>query len=246
MSNPPFLIPSDPPPLPPYVLAVKPPIVPHIPDSYLAFLLPALTYWVVSLTFHYIDVKGYCVLYRLHTPAEYLKRNRASKADVIRVALFQQICQCLLGVVTAKDELSTSSEYDLAVWARRVRFAQRGIPGVLSILGIDSQRLAMVVSEISPSVGAVLLGGWYTFPGNTSVAIGSESSFSISNERASSYARWELITAQLLYYILMPTFQFFVALILSDTWQYVTHRLLHANKFLYSKYALTRFSIFPS
>lgn len=234
MSKTPFLVPSDSPPLPPYVLAVKPSIVPHLPDSYLAFLLPAVTYWVVSLTFHYIDVKGKCVRYRLHTPAEYLKRNRASKADVIKVALFQQLCQCLLGVVIAQDELSTSAEYDLAVWARRIRLAQRAVPGLLSMFGIDSIRLATVVAEISPRFGAILLGGSYIAAGNTSVAMASESSFEISAGVA-SYAQWEVITAQLLYYVLVPIFQFFVALILSDTWQYVTHRIFHANKFLYSE-----------
>ena len=237
MSKSPFFVPSDPPPLPPYVLAVKPSIVPHLPDSYLAFVLPAITYWIVSLSFHYIDVKGYCVRYRLHTPAEYLKRNRASKADVIKVALFQQLCQCLLGIAIAQDELSTSAEYDLAVWARRVRLAQRAVPGLLSIFAIDSIRLATAVSEISPRIGAILLGGSYIASGNTSVATTSESGFEISARVTASYAQWELITAQFLYYVLIPTFQFCVALFLSDTWQYVTHRIFHANKFLYSEFA---------
>lgn len=223
---------SDAPPLPPYALTLKPSIVPHLPDSYLAFILPAVTYWIVSLTFHYIDVKGYCSRYRLHTPAEYLKRNRASKADVIKVALFQQACQCFLGLLIARDELSTSSEYDIAVWARRVRLARRMVPGLLSILGIDSTRLANAVSEISPSLGAVLLGGIYIGSSNATVDVTADS---VSAERVvAPFVRGEIIIAELLYYVLVPILKFFVALALADTWQYVTHRLLHANKFLYS------------
>lgn len=228
-------VPSDPPPLPPYTLNLKPSIVPHLPDSYLAFLLPAVTYWIVSLSFHYIDVKGYCSRYRLHTPAEYLKRNRASKADVIKVALFQQICQCLLGILIAKDELSTSAEYDIAIWARRVRFARRVVPGLLSILGIDSTRLADAVSEISPNIGAILLGGMYISPSNTTVDVTAASGLQIPADRIVPFAQGEIIIAELLYYILVPVLKFFVALALADTWQYVTHRILHANKFLYSK-----------
>lgn len=228
-------VPSDLPQLPPCIPTLKPSIVPHLPDSYLAFVLPAVTYWVVSLTFHYIDVKGYCSSYRLHTPAEYLKRNRASKADVIKVALFQQVCQCLLGVLIAKDELSPSTEYDVAVWARRVRLARRVVPGLLSALGIDSTRLANAVWEISPSFGAILLGGVYIGPSNSTVDVAAESGLNMSGERVAPFAQGEMIIAELLYYVLVPILKFFVALILADTWQYVTHRILHANKFLYSK-----------
>lgn len=229
-------VPSDPPPLPPYALQLKPSIVPHLPDSYLAFVLPAITYWVVSLTFHYIDLKGYCSRYRLHTPAEYLKRNRASKADVIKVALFQQLCQCLLGVLIAKDELSTSAEYDIAVWARRVRLARHVVPGLLSILGIDSTRLANAVSEISPNFGAILLGGIYIGPLNTTAGVAAESGLQISAETVTPFFQGEIVIAELLYYVLVPILKFFVALALADTWQYVTHRIFHANKFLYSKF----------
>lgn len=241
----PFVV-SDPPPLPPYALTLKPSIVPHLPDSYLAFILPAITYWIVSLTFHYIDVKGYCSRYRLHTPAEYLKRNRASKADVIKVALFQQACQCLLGLLIATDELSTSSEYDVAVWARRVRLARRTVPGLLSILGIDSTRLANAVSEISPQLGAVILGGIYIGSSNSTIDVTADSGLQVSAERVAPFVQGEIIVAELLYYVLVPVLKFFVALALADTWQYVTHRLLHANKFLYSKSTFIVFRSAPT
>lgn len=234
-------VPSDSPPLPPYVLTLKPSIIPHIPDSYLSFILPAVTYWFVSLTFHYIDVKGYCSRYRLHTPAEYLKRNRASKADVIKIALFQQVCQCLLGALIAKDELSTDAEYNIAAWARRVRLARRIVPGLLSLFGIDSMRLANVVSEISPNFGAILLGGIYIGPSNITADAVAASGLHILAQRVAPFAQGEIIIAELLYYVLVPILKFFVALALADSWQYVTHRIFHANKFLYSKFILSAF-----
>ena len=46
---------------------------------------------------------------------------------------------------------------------------------------------------------------------------------------------WELALAETLYWALVPAVRLFVALFLSDTWQYFTHRLLHQNRWLYSK-----------
>ena len=45
---------------------------------------------------------------------------------------------------------------------------------------------------------------------------------------------WELALAETLYWFVVPTVRLSVALFLSDTWQYFTHRLLHQNKWLYS------------
>ena len=47
-------------------------------------------------------------------------------------------------------------------------------------------------------------------------------------------AVWELALAETIYWALVPAVRLFVALFLSDTWQYFTHRLLHQNRWLYS------------
>jgi len=49
------------------------------------------------------------------------------------------------------------------------------------------------------------------------------------------FARWEWFLAQVVYWVIIPGVQYGTALFLADTWQYFTHRLLHMNKFLYSK-----------
>ena len=56
----------------------------------------------------------------------------------------------------------------------------------------------------------------------------------LHSNSAGTTAIWELALAETLYWALVPTAQLFVALFLSDTWQYFTHRLLHSNKWLYS------------
>ena len=48
-------------------------------------------------------------------------------------------------------------------------------------------------------------------------------------------AVWDFAFARVWYWGLVPAFQMVVALFLSDTWQYFTHRLLHSNRWLYSK-----------
>lgn len=40
----------------------------------------------------------------------------------------------------------------------------------------------------------------------------------------------------LLYWYLVPVFQFATAVMFADTWQYFYHRTVHVNKWLYSKF----------
>ena len=62
----------------------------------------------------------------------------------------------------------------------------------------------------------------------------------ISSDGYGHTALWELALAETLYWFLIPTVRLSVALFLSDTWQYFTHRLLHQNKWLYSMLDLNR------
>ena len=57
----------------------------------------------------------------------------------------------------------------------------------------------------------------------------------IESDSVETNAVWELALAETLYWVLVPAIRLFVALFLSDTWQYFTHRLLHQNRWLYSK-----------
>ena len=129
------------PPLPDYTLKPLPPLVPGIPDSYLVLALIIIAYWGVSGIFHFIDVWDLFPQYRLHTPAEVLKRNHVSRWDVLKDVIIQQAVQTGFGLVLAvidPEPTFGKEEYDVAVWAQRLRLAQRAIPGVLGFVGVDA------------------------------------------------------------------------------------------------------------
>ncbi|CAK37185.1 uncharacterized protein An01g10030 [Aspergillus niger] len=91
----------DLPPLPTYTLTPRPPVLAPIPDNILALILPIVAYWALSMVYHFIDVNDYFPQYRLHTPAEVLKRNRVTRWEVVRDVLLQQVVQTLAGMAVS-------------------------------------------------------------------------------------------------------------------------------------------------
>ena len=114
--------------LPSYALIPRPSIIPGVSDTLLQLLLPVIAYWVVSLTFHVLDTYDLFSEYRLHTPAEVLKRNHVTRYEVVKAVIIQQILQTATGLlIAAMDpiEMTGKQAYEVAVWARRIRLAQR-------------------------------------------------------------------------------------------------------------------------
>lgn len=222
----------DLPPLPSYTLTPREPLLAPIPDNILALILPIVAYWVVSLLFHFIDVNDYFPQYRLHTPAELLKRNHVSRADVVRDVIFQQVIQTLAGLVVAyfdEVEYVGREEYDVAVWARRLRILQKAVPTLLGFLGVDSIRLAKHLSRF-PSLAGILSGGSYP---------GLVQTLSLDNGAevvAPAFAKWELAAASFIYWYFIPAIQFTWAILVVDTWQYFWHRAMHLNRWLYGEF----------
>lgn len=218
------------PPLPSYTLSIRPSLVPYIEDKYLSLIMPIIAYWAFSMLFHIIDTRDYFPQYRLHTPAEVLKRNHVSRYEVVRDVIIQQLVQTLVGVaitVFDEDELTGKDEYNVAVWAQRLRLAQAAIPSLLALLGFDAQALALKASDFSPSVASVLAGGAYTM-----------TTISEKGSAVPAFAAWESAAAKLIYWILIPALRFAVAILIVDTWQYFLHRAMHMNKWLYSTQAI--------
>lgn len=223
---------DDLPPLPDFQLVPLPPLVAPIPDKLFTLLLPIAAYWILSLFFHWIDVNDYFSSYRLHTPAEVLKRNRVSRWEVIRDVLIQQLVQTVVGTLlgmTEPDDFRGKEGYDVAVWATRVRVAQRAIPGLLSVLGLDAVRLAQSMAGSHPMVAGALVGGSYPSLAKPLLADG------LYTNAVPSFAGWEMLVAKALYWCLVPACQFTLAILFVDTWQYFLHRAMHMNKWLYSK-----------
>lgn len=213
------------PPLPTFSLEPTGDVFAWISDFWLSLLLPVAVYWAMSIFFHIIDVLDLFPRYRLHTPDEILRRNHASRFEVARDVVIQQVIQVVTGAalaMTEPPEMHGKAEYDIAVWATRLRLAQRALPALLSLLGLNATAISKNMSASHPLLAGALAGGYYPFLATAEAA-------------APAFAPWELTAAKLIYHVLIPGLQFFVAVFFLDTWQYFLHRLMHMNRWLYGK-----------
>ncbi|KAI5367546.1 putative fatty acid hydroxylase [Septoria linicola] len=220
------------PPLPAYELKPQQPLISWLPDAYLTLVLPVVAYWAVSLFFHCIDELDLFPQYRLHTPAEVLKRNHVSRWDVFRDVVIQQIIQTIVGYgLTLFDPEPTygKEEYDVAWWAQNLRLAQRAIPGALATLGVDAKSIASNLGPSHGALAAVFAGGAYPELTQTMSVMGQQVA-------APAFAQWELTVAKGIYHYGIPALQFFLAIMIVDTWQYFLHRAMHMNKWLYTTF----------
>lgn len=220
---------SDLPPLPSYTLSPVQPLISFIPDFYLTLILPIAAYWIVSMFFHFIDVYDIWPQYRLHTPAEILKRNHASRYEVARDVVVQQIIQTVVGVVLGlmePEEVIGKEDYDIAVWATRLRIAQRVLPQLLGFLGLNAAAISKNMARSHPMLAGALAGGKYP-----SLTFGMDN---LSGSPVPAFASWEVFAAKALYWYIVPAMQFWLAILIVDTWQYFLHRAMHMNKWLYT------------
>ncbi|KAF2736324.1 sphinganine hydroxylase-like protein Sur2 [Polyplosphaeria fusca] len=217
------------PPLPAYTLRPQPPLLSWISDGCLALAVPIVGYWMLSGIFHFIDTYDLFPQYRLHTPAEVLKRNHVTRWQCFRDVVIQQIIQTAFGLaVLMFDEETTIGKeaYDVAWYARCIRIAQRAIPVVLATVGLDPTMLAVKYASSHPMLAGVIAGGKY--PDLVHIA-------TIGGQEAllPTYAPWELLTARAVYHFIIPAVQFFLGFAIIDTWEYFLHRAMHMNKWLY-------------
>lgn len=222
---------NDLPPLPSYQLTLLPPLIAPIPDKLLTLLLPIAAYWVFSMFFHWIDTQDYFPQYRLHTPAEVAKRNRVSRWEVIRDVVVQQVVQTAVGWLlglTEPDDFFGKEKFDVAVWATRIRIAQRAIPGLLSLIGINAAEMGKYIAHEYPMLAGAVTGGRYANLQITSISANGVS------QSIPRFAGWEIVLASTIYWVLVPLLQFSIAILVVDTWQYFLHRAMHTNKWLYS------------
>lgn len=200
-------------PLPGYTLKSVPPLLSTISDLHLSLIVPLATYWTLGLLFYSFDTVGHFQKYRIHTSAELKVRNRVSQTECLRGVPFNQILQTLLGVAAgwgAEPDYYGDEEYQVAAWAARIRAVQRPLTLLLTLLGIDASALtkASTIDISSKLTGCA-----------------STASFTTS----------EFILAKIIYYIIIPTVQFMLAVLISDSWQYFGHRWMHSNRFMYSE-----------
>lgn len=216
------------PPLPAYTLQPMPDLVPGIADKYLTLVLPVVAYWLVSMIFHAIDELDLFPQYRLHTPAEVLKRNHVTRYQVVRDVVIQQVVQTMFGVAISyfdAPQMTGDDHYNVARWALFFRRAEAYIPVALAAVGLDASGLAQKAFPYSRDLAGALAGGHYPW------LVVLQDGFA-----APTFASWEFNLARFVYWAAIPFFQFLVAICVVDTWQYFLHRAMHMNKWLYTTF----------
>ena len=182
-----------------------------IPDKYMVSILPVVAYWSISLFFHFLDEGGYWSKYKIHTPEEFLKRNRVTVREVVRAVLIQHVLQTFVALALAYSEptATTGCEgQEVLAWASWINnFIQRSLPA-LSLVGIDGSQLSKH------------LNGHFLTSSNTT----------------STSSQPVLIAANLVYWVLIPSLQYGFAAFFVDTWQYFLHRAMHMNRWLYTTF----------
>lgn len=222
----------DLPPLPAYTLRPLTPLVSWTSDALIQAALPVVGYWVVSLIFHVIDVYDLFPQYRLHTPAEVFNRNHVSRYEVLRDVMIQQFVQIIASFsLSLVDETPTTgkADYDVAWYAQKIRLAQRAIPSALSVIGLDPVGLAAKYSTSHPTLAAAVVGGKYANLLHTTTVAG-------EHAVVPAFASWEMTVASFVYWFAIPALQFTAAIVLMDAWEYMMHRAMHMNKWLYGEF----------
>jgi sphinganine C4-monooxygenase len=217
------------PPLPAYETRPMPDLLPFISDFWLSLVLPHIAYWAVSMFFHVIDVYDLFPQYRLHTPEEITKRNLASRYQVARDVIIEQIIQIVCGAalsLTEGQQMTGMEEYDVAVWATRIRLAQRALPAILGVLGLNAAAISKNIAASHPLLAGALAGGHYPFLITTVDGV--------AESHVPAFATWELLVAKAIYWVIIPGFQMWIAACALDAWQYFVHRAMHLNKWMYS------------
>lgn len=219
----------DLPPLPEYTLQPLQPLTSWASDAFIQAALPVVGYWFVSLIFHAIDVYDLFPQYRLHTPAEVLKRNHVSRYEVLRDVILQQVIQIIASFsLSMFDDAPTTgkADYDIAWYAQKIRLAQRAVPYVLSAVGVNPVALASKLASSQPVLSSVITGGRYPALLQSAIVAGEQT-------LVPAFASWELAVASFAYWYAIPAFQFSAAIVIMDAWEYMLHRAMHLNKWLY-------------
>jgi len=222
------------PPLPAYEIRDVDDIFPWISDFWLSCFLPHIAYWALSLVFHIIDIYDLFPQYRLHTPEEITQRNLASRWQVARDVIIEQIIQIATSAflsLTEERQKTGMENYEVAVWATRIRLAQRALPGALGLLGLNAASIAKNMAGSHPLIAGALAGGHYPF---LTTSLGG-----VSGTQVPAFATWELLVAKAIYWMIIPGMQMWLGMCIMDTWQYFWHKGMHMNKWMYSKLSAT-------
>lgn len=91
-------------------------------DEVLALIAPVVGYWLFCGLFHYFDTYKVFEQYRIHTPEEVEKKNKATVGQVVRAVLSEQTIQFFAGLVFNHfDTPYTTGHEEYEVWKLATR-----------------------------------------------------------------------------------------------------------------------------
>ena len=204
-------------------LVPQTPLVDGISDNVLAILLPTIVYAFAGGFFHLLDVYNCFSQYRIHPTEDELKRNRATKWQVLQSVIryhFMQISIGLLLNTGNKPTMVGDESCRIHHMAGMISHARKFIPMALATIGVDAEGLANAMKGTSAGLAQVLAGVYLAGQ---------------NGMRTSEFTHLEISLARFAIKIGVPLLQYFLALTVVDTWIYFTHRLCHVNKTLYRK-----------
>lgn len=195
----------------PFYFTHKSRLIDEYSDEALTLAAPVLSYWFLSLFFHYLDTRTWQWLekYRIHESAEVQKKNRATRLDVVKAVFFQQVIQTLLGILWL-SEPTTSGTWD--------QHLQKMGEIAATVAGFAHRVLGEKVGEAVLRANGrelVYFVYWWAIPSAQFLAAMYVSRFISHGEML----------------MIFTGNSFFI-----DTWQYFLHRGMHMNTFMYKQF----------
>jgi sphinganine C4-monooxygenase len=152
--------------------------------------------------------------------------------EVLRDVIIQHIIQVAVGIGLGwmePEQMTGKDDYNVAIWAQRIRIAQRALPQVLGVVGLNASAISKNVALSYPLLAGAISGGHYPWLTDIDLTTGST---------VLAFANWELLLAKFVYWVAVPSMQFMIGIVVQDAWQYWIHRAMHLNKWLYSELVL--------
>jgi len=132
--------------LPSFTLHLVPPLIPPISDLCLSVAVPIVLYWALAAFFEILERGNYFQRYKCHTSAEEILRNRVSRWECVRGVVLNQFTQTVLVLAVSAfsdGDYAGGEEYDVNVWARRLRSVHAVLLLLPSMIGINVEGTVM-------------------------------------------------------------------------------------------------------
>jgi sphinganine C4-monooxygenase len=127
----------------PFYYSTAPSLLPALSDSLLTVLAPVPAYWLTAAFFQILDLSNasWLLRHRIHDSAEVASRNRASRLEVFRAVVLQQVIQTALALVWVSEHTARVDH------AEGMRSIARVLVALLPLGAFDSA--AMVVAPLA-------------------------------------------------------------------------------------------------